>query len=105
MDIGSMELVLILIIALIVFGPQRLAEIGRLLGKTVQDFRKLRTELTKSITQEDAKQEGNVGKTIQEIRKIGTELKKPIKEMDAELTKAIDQEDTKKGDNERRSGK
>ena len=89
MDIGSMELVLILIIALIVFGPQRLAEIGRWLGKTVREFRKLRTELIKSMTQEDTNQEGNVEKTIREIRKIGTEL-----------TKSITQEE----DNERKSG-
>lgn len=93
MDIGSMELVLILIIALIVFGPQRLAEITRWLGKTVQEIRKLRTELTKSIIQDDTKQEGNVGKTIREIRKIGTEL-----------TKSITQDDTKKGDNDQKSG-
>lgn len=59
MDIGSMELVLILIIALIVFGPQRLAEITRWLGKTIREIRKLRTELTKSITEEVTKKEDN----------------------------------------------
>ncbi len=59
MDIGSMELVLILIIALIVFGPQRLAEITRWLGKTIREIRKIGTELTKSITQENTKRGDN----------------------------------------------
>lgn len=59
MDVGSMELVLIFIIALIVFGPQRLVEIARFLGKTIREIRGIGTELTKSITHLDAENEGN----------------------------------------------
>ena len=59
MDVGSMELVLIFIIALIVFGPQRLVEIARFLGKTIREIRGTGTELTKSIMRLDAEKESN----------------------------------------------
>lgn len=38
--IGAPELVVILVIALIVFGPGKLPEIGSALGKGVRDFKK-----------------------------------------------------------------
>lgn len=38
--VGAPELVVILVIALIVFGPGKLPEIGSALGKGVRDFRK-----------------------------------------------------------------
>lgn len=52
MGIGPWELVLILIIALLVFGPRRLPEIGRALGKTVAEFRRMSQELTADMAQE-----------------------------------------------------
>lgn len=36
----SKELVILLILALVVFGPSRLAGLGGALGKTIRDFRK-----------------------------------------------------------------
>jgi sec-independent protein translocase protein TatA len=38
--IGVQELVLILVIALIVFGPAKLPQIGSGLGKAIRDFKK-----------------------------------------------------------------
>lgn len=38
--IGPWELVLILIIALVIFGPGKLPEIGQALGKGVKEFRR-----------------------------------------------------------------
>jgi sec-independent protein translocase protein TatA len=38
-NIGPLEVVVILIIALIVFGPKRLPELGRSLGKGIREFR------------------------------------------------------------------
>ncbi len=38
--IGAPELIVILVIALIVFGPGKLPEIGSALGKGVRDFKK-----------------------------------------------------------------
>ena len=38
--IGMQELVVILVIALIIFGPTKLPQIGSGLGKAIRDFRK-----------------------------------------------------------------
>jgi sec-independent protein translocase protein TatA len=38
-NIGPLELVVVLIIALIVFGPKRLPELGRSLGRGIREFR------------------------------------------------------------------
>ena len=38
-NVGPMELVLVLAVALIVLGPKKLPEVGRSLGKGMRDFR------------------------------------------------------------------
>ena len=45
--LGVQELVIILVIALVVFGPSKLPQIGSGLGKAIRDFRK-------SVSGEDA---------------------------------------------------
>ena len=50
LSIGPMELILILTLALIIFGPSKLPEIGRTMGKAVREFRKVSSELTKDFT-------------------------------------------------------
>lgn len=47
--IGFPELILILIIGLIVFGPGKLPEIGRAVGKGLQEFKKATSELSNSV--------------------------------------------------------
>lgn len=39
MRLGPMELVIILVIALIIFGPGKLPQVGRALGKGMRDFK------------------------------------------------------------------
>lgn len=38
-NIGPMEILVVLIIALVVFGPKRLPELGKSLGKGINEFR------------------------------------------------------------------
>ena len=38
-NIGPMEIAIVLIIALVVFGPKRLPELGKSLGKGIQEFK------------------------------------------------------------------
>ncbi len=38
-NVGPLEIVVVLIIALIVFGPKRLPELGRSLGKGIREFK------------------------------------------------------------------
>ena len=46
---GLPELGVILLIALIIFGPSRLPQIGRSVGKALREFRESSTEVTKAI--------------------------------------------------------
>lgn len=49
--IGFPELILILIIGLVVFGPGKLPEIGRAVGKGLQEFKKASSEFSNSINE------------------------------------------------------
>jgi TatA/E family protein of Tat protein translocase len=50
--LGVPELVLIFIVALILFGPKRLPEIGRTLGKALGEFKKATDELKNTVERE-----------------------------------------------------
>jgi len=43
--IGTTELILIFIIAIILFGPEKLPELSRSLAKSINEFRKAMSEL------------------------------------------------------------
>ena len=38
-NIGPMEIMIVLVIALVVFGPKRLPELGKSVGKGIREFR------------------------------------------------------------------
>ena len=50
--LGGPELFLILLIALIVFGPRKLPEIGKSMGKMMAEFRKASNEFRQTIESE-----------------------------------------------------
>lgn len=47
--IGPGELILILVIALIIFGPKKLPEIGKAVGEAFKAFKKTQEEVTKEV--------------------------------------------------------
>jgi TatA/E family protein of Tat protein translocase len=51
-DIGFPELLVIFAIALIVFGPQKLPELGKALGKALREFKKTTEEVKGSFEAE-----------------------------------------------------
>lgn len=48
-SLGLPEILFILVIALLVFGPRRLPEVGRTLGKAMREFRRATTDLKRSV--------------------------------------------------------
>lgn len=54
-NIGIPGLIIILVLALIIFGPKKLPEIGRAFGQTLREFKKSTNELTKSDYEDDKK--------------------------------------------------
>jgi TatA/E family protein of Tat protein translocase len=49
LDIGLQELLLILVIALLVFGPKKLPELGRAIGRALREFRRASDEFRSTI--------------------------------------------------------
>lgn len=54
-NIGIPGLILILTLALIIFGPSKLPELGRAFGATLKEFKKSTRELTSDLEFEESK--------------------------------------------------
>jgi sec-independent protein translocase protein TatA len=67
--LGVPELILIFIVALIVFGPKRLPEIGRTLGKALGEFKKATDDLKNTVEREVR---------MDELRQINPSLVTPV---------------------------
>lgn len=51
-SLGMQELIIIFVVALIVFGPRKLPELGRSLGKSLQEFKRASNELRHTLDEE-----------------------------------------------------
>ena len=51
-SIGMPELIIIFVIALIIFGPRKLPELGRSLGKSLSEFKRASNELKSTLEEE-----------------------------------------------------
>ncbi|HLR71731.1 MAG TPA: twin-arginine translocase TatA/TatE family subunit [Pseudogracilibacillus sp.] len=51
-SIGVPGLILILVIALVIFGPKKLPEIGKAAGETLREFKKSASEMTNDAAEE-----------------------------------------------------
>ena len=67
-NLGFPELVVIFVIALLVFGPRKLPELGKSLGKSLAEFKRATNELKKTWEDEVRSEE-------EELRKIQRDLK------------------------------
>jgi sec-independent protein translocase protein TatB len=62
-SIGTAELILIGLVALIVFGPRKLPELARMLGKAMNEFRRTTDDFKQTWAREvDFETEGSIGK-------------------------------------------
>jgi len=66
--LGVPEIIFILLLALLIFGPKKLPEIGRTLGKGMSEFRKASNELTRSLNAELALDETPVPPQVRASR-------------------------------------
>jgi TatA/E family protein of Tat protein translocase len=68
-SLGLPELMVIFVVALIVFGPRRLPEIGRLLGKALSEFKKA-TDDFKSTVEREVR--------VEEFKQLGASITAPV---------------------------
>ena len=79
LGVGFPELVLILVVALIVLGPQRLPEVARMLGRAYAQLRRASEEFQNTIRQDlatiERQEDANRNKAIaQELRERCADL-------------------------------
>jgi sec-independent protein translocase protein TatA len=91
-SLGMPELLLILVIALIVFGPKKLPEVGRSLGKAMREFKRTTEEIKgkfeEQINAEEFKDLKSGLEGIKAEIKSATELPAEIKDLTRDITPA-----------------
>jgi sec-independent protein translocase protein TatA len=87
-SIGMPELIIIFVIALIIFGPRKLPELGRSLGKSIAEFKKASNEL-KSTLEEEIRMEEQ--RSTIEASKAATPTPAAIPHEDAIPVRKVDQ--------------
>lgn len=88
-SLGFPEILFILVVALLVFGPKRLPEIGRTIGKALGEFRQATGDLKRSLDREitmDSPSTPRPASTTTEVSESGdaTETVEPESEKPAE---------------------
>ncbi len=89
-NIGITELIVILLLALLVVGPERLPEMGRTLAKTLRDLRKAYENLTKDLGPELM----SIQETTKELRESVESISSIPQDMVSSVVKAADLDDT-----------
>ena len=73
-NLGFPEIVIIFIVALVIFGPRKLPELGRSLGKGLSEFKKASNELKRTWEDEVEAVKHEVKVEQDELKKIQTDL-------------------------------
>ena len=73
-SIGMPELILIFIVALLVFGPKKLPEIGKSLGKGLAEFKRASDELKKTIETEIEQSKNEIAAVKEHVSSVQNSL-------------------------------
>ncbi len=89
--IGAPELMVILVIAIVMFGPDKIPTMAAQVGKTIRDFRRYTSELTKEF-------DAATGDLRQEFQNIAGDLRGELEATQADLRSQLDLTDVFKMD-------
>lgn len=93
-DIGGPELLFLIVLALLVFGPRRLPQLGRQLGEQVARLRRNWSELQGSLEREVALED--LKRAQQEMRSLQQEVRRARRELIAPVRTESNNGDTEK---------
>jgi len=82
--LGAMEVLIILVIAFMLFGPKELPEIGKQVGKAVKGFKETTEDLRQSV-------EPEINMITQELKSVEQDLESSMKEAEEQIKGATDQ--------------
>lgn len=68
-SIGGAELLLVFVLALLLFGPRKLPEIGKTIGKTLAEFKRATNDFHSSLEREIE---------LEKLRELKADLKSPL---------------------------
>ena len=83
-SLGTQEMILIFILALLVFGPKKLPELGRTVARAMGEFRRASTELRSTFEREMNSLERDNGsmKELNELRDVTREFQNEVTNYD-----------------------
>lgn len=82
--LGMAEVLIILVIAFLLFGPQQLPEVGRQIGRAVKGFKETADDLRQSV-------EPEINMIQQEVKLVEQDLEASMKEAEESVKSAADQ--------------
>jgi sec-independent protein translocase protein TatA len=83
-DISGGELFVILLVAFIVFGPSKIPEVARKIGKGMNEIRRASDEIKREINKETRKLEQDMdgeGSVYRDIKKTADDIKKDFEDV------------------------
>ena len=82
-SLGMQEIIIIFVLALIVFGPRKLPEIGKSLGKGLAEFKKASNELKQTWEKEVnlEKEKGTMAEAREAVALVKDAVAQPLKDM------------------------
>ncbi len=97
--IGTTEILVILVVALIVIGPESLPKIAKTIGKTLGEFRKVSTEFQRTLNTEIALEEHAQRKKEAEDELFGDKKKQETSASTASETKNTNEAEVTQNEN------
>lgn len=97
-SIGPAELILIFVVALLVFGPKKLPEIGKSVGKAIREFKRTSEEIKGRI--EDEIQASEIKDAARDLRDQVTGIGKEVTGLKDEFLKDTAKKETPKDEAE-----
>ena len=74
-SMGMPEMMMIFVVALILFGPRQMPQIGKSIGKALGEFRRASNEFKRTIEDEVAGEDlVELKKGLEEVRDVGREI-------------------------------